>query len=66
MIETTTVMLILGGFADFFFFFARGARNLFHSHILFGSVWMRKEQIVFGLGSEKETSWDMEEATVVF
>lgn len=61
MIEMTAVMLILGEFADLFF-----AWNLFHSHILFGSVWMRKEQIVFGLDSEKETSWVMEEATVVF
>lgn len=53
----------LGGFADFS---ARGACNFFHPHILFGSLWMRKEQIVFGLDSEKETSWVVEEATVVF
>lgn len=69
MIEMTAVMLILGKFADFIFFFpffACGARNLFHSHILFGSVWMRKEQIVFGLDSEQGTSWVGEETTVVF
>lgn len=60
-------LLILREFADFFFFFfACGAQNLFHSHVLFGSVWMGKEQIVFGLDSQKETSWVMGEATVVF
>lgn len=65
MIEITTVMLILGEFADFFFLQVEQG-ILFYSRILFGHVWMRKEQIVFGLDSEKGTSWVVEETTVVF